>query len=82
MLQGTRLIGPLKPRMIRCTLGGIAMGLGFSLAPGAFDGMTLLGQPLLLPFAWVVMGASYATVILGVLYLRSGLGSWVRTRRG
>lgn len=58
------------------------MGLGFSLAPGAFDGMTLLGQPLLLPFAWVVMCASYLTVVLGVLYLRSGFGSWITTRRG
>ena len=81
-LRGTRPIGPLAPRVIRCTLGGIFMGIGFSLAPGAFDGMTLLGQPLLLPFAWAVMGASYATVILGVLYLRSGFGSWIKTRRG
>ena len=81
-LRGARLIGPLVPRAIRCTLGGILMGLGFSLAPGAFDGLTLLGQPLLLPFAWVVMGASYLTVVLGVLYLRSGFGSWITTRRG
>jgi hypothetical protein len=44
--------------------------------------MTLLGQPLLLPFAWVVMGASCLTVVLGVLYLRSGFGSWITTRRG
>ena len=81
-LRGTRPIGPLAPRVIRCTLGGTLMGIGFSLAPGAFDGMTLLGQPLLLPFAWVVMGASYVTVILGVVYLRSGFGSWITTRRG
>ena len=81
-LRGARMIGPLAPRAIRCTLGGILMGLGFSLAPGAFDGMTLLGQPLLLPFAWVVMCASYLTVVLGVLYLRSGFGSWITTRRG
>ena len=81
-LRGARPIGPLKPRVIRCTLGGIAMGIGFSLAPGAFDGLTLLGQPLLLPFAWVVMGASYVTVVLGVLYLRSDFGSWIKTRRG
>ena len=81
-LRGTRLIGPLAPRVIRCTLGGLLMGIGFSLAPGAFDGLTLLGQPLLLPFAWAVMGASYVTVVLGVLYLRSGFGSWITTRRG
>ena len=81
-LRGTRLIGPLAPRVIRCTLGGTFMGIGFSLAPGAFDGLTVLGQPLLLPFAWVVMGGSYVTVVLGVLYLRSGFGSWIKTRRG
>jgi len=81
-LRGTRLIGPLAPRAIRCTLGGALMGIGFALAPGAFDGLTLLGQPLLLPFAWVVMGASYMTVVLGVVYLRSGLGSRIKTRRG
>ena len=81
-LRGTRLIGPLAPRVIRCTLGGLLMGIGFSLAPGAFDGLTLLGQPLLLPFAWAVMAASYVTVVLGVLYLRSGFGSWIKTRRG
>lgn len=81
-LRGTRPIGPLVPRVIRCTLGGIIMGIGFSLAPGAFDGMTLLGQPLLLPFAWVVMGASYVTILIGITYLRSGFGSWIKTRRG
>jgi len=81
-LRGSRLIGPLAPRMIRCTLGGMLMGIGFALAPGAFDGMTLLGQPLLLPFAWAVMAASYVSVVLGVLYLRSGFGFWIKTRRG
>ena len=58
------------------------MGIGFSLAPGAFDGMTLLGQPLLLPFAWAVMSASYVTIVIGVMYLRSGFGSWIKSRRG
>lgn len=81
-LRGTRLIGPLGPRVIRCALGGTLMGIGFSLAPGAFDGMTLLGQPLLLPFAWAVMSASYVTIVIGVMYLRSGFGSWIKSRRG
>lgn len=79
---GTRLIGPLAPRVIRCTFGGIIMGIGFSVAPGAFDGFTLLGQPLLLPYAWAVMAACYLSVLLGVLYLRSNLGTWIKTRRG
>ena len=81
-MRGNRLIGPLRPKIIRCTLGGFIMGTGFSLAPGAFDGLTLLGQPLLLPFAWAVMAVVYFTVLLGVLYLRSNLGGWIKTRRG
>ena len=78
-MRGTRLIGPLRPKVIRCTVGGIVMGAGASLAPGAFDGLTLLGQPLLLPFAWAVMAVVYFTVLLGVLYLRSSLGDWIKT---
>jgi toxin CptA len=81
-MRGNRLIGPLAPRIFRCSLGGAVMGLGFSVGPGAFDALTLYGQPLLLPFAWVVMIASYVSILLGVLYLRSRLGSWIKTRRG
>lgn len=81
-LQGPKLIGPLAPRVLRCGIGGAIMGSGYSIAPGAFDGLTLYGQPLLLPFAWAVMAASYAAITLGILYLRSGFGSWITTRRG
>ena len=81
-LIGTRLIGPLAPRVIRCTVGGIIMGIGFSVAPGSFDGLTLLGQPLLLPYAWAVMAACYLSVLLGILYLRSSLGARIKARRG
>lgn len=81
-LKGTRLIGPLAPRAVRCTVGGAIMGAGFAVAPGAFDGLTLYGQPLLLPFAWVVMGAAYASILVGVVYLRSGLGARISARRG
>ena len=81
-MRGARLIGPLAPRVVRCLLGGLVMGVGFSVAPGAFDALTLYGQPLLLPFAWAVMASSYFSIILGVLYLRSGSGSWIKARRG
>lgn len=81
-LTGPKLIGPLAPRAIRCTVGGVIMGIGFSVAPGAFDGATLLGQPLLLAYAWISMVASYVTILLGVLYLRSSLGGWIKSRRG
>lgn len=81
-LRGPKPIGPLSPRVPRCTIGGFVMGLGFSVAPGAFDGMTLLGQPLLLPFAWVVMVASYLSILTGIAYLRSRFGSRIASRRG
>lgn len=81
-MKGARLIGPLAPRVIRCLGGGVIMGLGFAVAPGAFDGLTLYGQPLLLPFAWAVMGASYMSILLGVLYLRSGWGARIKALRG
>lgn len=79
---GTKLIGPLAPRALRCTVGGLVMGTGFAVAPGAFDGLTLYGQPLLLPFAWAVMGASYVSILLGVAYLRSGWGARIKALRG
>lgn len=81
-MRGSRLIGPLRPKILRCTVGGIIMGAGYSLAPGAFDGLTLLNQPLLLGYAWAVMAVVYATVLVGLLYLRSNLGDWIKTRRG
>jgi hypothetical protein len=57
------------------------MGVGFILGPGSFRGLTLFGQPLLLPYAWVVMVAAYLTILLGLSYLRSGFGDWIKTRR-
>ena len=57
------------------------MGVGFSLGPGSFSGLTFFGQPLLLPYAWVVMAAAYVTILLGLLYLRSRFGVWIKSRR-
>jgi len=76
-----KLVGPLKGRVVRCFLGGSIMGIGYSLGPGSFGAFTLFGQPLLLPFAWVVMVASYVAIIAGVIYLRSKSGSWIKTLR-
>ncbi|MCH9666291.1 MAG: YeeE/YedE family protein [Actinomycetia bacterium] len=81
-MKGAKLIGPLAPRVIRCFCGGIIMGAGFAVAPGAFDGLTLYGQPLLLPFAWAVMGASYVSILVGVLFLRSKFGARIKALRG
>ncbi len=81
-LRGSKPIGPLSPKVLRCGAGGVVMGAGFSVAPGAFDGLTLLAQPLMLPFAWVVMSACYVAITVGILYLRSGFAVWIKTRRG
>ena len=76
-----RLVGPLRGRALRCLIGGFIMGIGFRLGPGSFGGLTLYGQPLLLPYAWVVMVASYAAIVFGVIYMRSRLGAWITARR-
>jgi len=76
-----KLTGPLKGRAIRCFIGGLIMGIGFSVGPGSFSGLTFFGQPLLLPYAWVVMVAAYVTILLGLTYLRSRFGDWIKTRR-
>jgi toxin CptA len=76
-----KLTGPLKGRAIRCFVGGLIMGIGFSVGPGSFSGLTFFGQPLLLPYAWVVMGAAYCAILLGLAYLRSTFGDWIKTRR-
>jgi hypothetical protein len=76
-----KLSGPLKGRAIRCFIGGAIMGIGFSLGPGSFSGLTFFGQPLLLPYAWVVMAAAYVTILLGLSYLRSSFGDRIKSRR-
>ena len=72
--RGPRQTGPLSPRVIRCFAGGILMGVGFALVAGSFDSLTLVGQPLLLPFAWVGMMSCYLGVTAGVLVLRAARG--------
>ena len=57
------------------------MGLGFSIAPGAFEGDTPLGQPLLLGYAWAAMAASYLAIVAGLLYLRSRAGRRIASLR-
>ena len=80
--KGPRTIGPLTPHVVRCAIGGTIMGLGFSLTHSAFDGMTFVGQPLLLPIAWVTMIATYAGITSGIVVLRSHRGDRVASRRG
>jgi toxin CptA len=80
--RGARPIGPLTPQVGRCAIGGTLMGLGFSLTHSAFDGLAFVGQPLLLPLAWVTMLATYGAITVGVAVLRSAKGERVKSRRG
>lgn len=50
----------------RCFLGGLLMGIGNRLVPGAHDSLTLIGQPLLLPHAWLAMATIY--LVLAITY--------------
>ncbi len=76
-----KIVGPLKGRFIRCFLGGLITGMGFSLCHGSLTGLTFFGQPLLLAYAWVVMAASYVSILIGLLYLRSSFGSRIKSLR-
>lgn len=48
--------------VIRCSGGGVLMGLGSMAIPGSNDGLILLGVPLLLPHAWIALAAMLATI--------------------
>jgi uncharacterized membrane protein YedE/YeeE len=80
-MRGARLVGPLKGRAVRCAVGGLIMGFGFFIAPGAFEGDTLLGQPLLLGYSWVAMSAAYLSIVVGLTYLRSRAGRRISALR-
>lgn len=60
-------IKPVKPSwgsVARCLAGGILLGLGGSLVPGANDGLIMLGLPLLYPHAWVAFAGMLAAITL------------------
>ena len=43
-------------QLARCFGGGVLMGWGTLLIPGANDGLILVGLPLLRPYAWLAFG--------------------------
>ena len=51
----------------RCLAGGVMLGLGGSLVPGANDGLILLGLPLLYPHAWVAFASMLLTIAAALL---------------
>jgi toxin CptA len=63
-------IKPVRPTVAaiaRCLAGGIMLGLGGSLVPGANDGLILLGLPLLYPHAWVAFASMLLTIAAALL---------------
>lgn len=59
-------------QLLRCFVGGVMMGWGSLLIPGANDGLILIGMPLLWPYAWVAF-AVMCLSIGGVLLVQKAL---------
>jgi toxin CptA len=60
---------PRKPRVAkvgRCFCGGGMMGIGATLIPGGTDGLTLVGMPLLWPYAWLAFVTMCITIYVAV----------------
>ena len=57
-----RRVMPSLASILRCLLGGMMLGFGGSLVPGANDGLILLGLPLLYPHAWL----AFASMLLAI----------------
>jgi uncharacterized membrane protein YedE/YeeE len=85
-LVGGWTAGRIKPSMptaravARCVVGGILLGLGGSLVPGANDGLILLGLPLVYPHAWLAF-ASMVLAIFAALALERWLTAVVQKPR-
>jgi Sulphur transport len=54
--------GVSAAQLLRCFVGGVLMGWGSLLIPGANDGLILIGMPLLWPYAW----AAFLTMCLAI----------------
>jgi toxin CptA len=76
-------IKPARPSLTaigRCLAGGMLLGLGGSLVPGANDGLILLGLPLLYPHAWLAL-AGMVAAIAAALLAQQHLSAMVRRTR-
>jgi toxin CptA len=76
-------IKPARPTFVaiaRCLGGGLMLGFGGSLVPGANDGLILLGLPLLYPHAWLAF-ASMLVTIAATLALQQHASAMVRRAR-
>jgi len=74
-------IKPVKPSWIsaaRCLAGGILLGLGGSLVPGANDGLIMLGLPLLYPHAWIAFASMFVTIVAALMLQQATMAQRAR----
>ena len=62
-----KLVRPTAAAVLRCLIGGLMLGFGGSLVPGANDGLILLGLPLLYPHAWLAFTSMLLTVAAALM---------------
>lgn len=62
-----RAVKPAFTALARCFAGGILLGLGGSLVPGANDGLILLGLPLFYPHAWLAFAGMLVAIAAALL---------------
>ena len=62
-------VGPVA--LLRCFAGGVLMGWGSLLIPGANDGLILIGMPLLWPYAWLAFLAMCVAIGAALLVERA-----------
>jgi len=65
-----RATPPSAAKLLRCFVGGLVMGWGSLLIPGANDGLILIGMPLLRPYAWLAFTAMCLAIAAALLLSR------------
>jgi len=76
-------IKPVQPTfgaIGRCFAGGVMLGFGGSLVPGANDGLLLLGLPLLYPHAWLAFASMLVTIAAALIVQHHGSAMVRRAR--
>jgi len=74
-------IKPVKPSwasVARCLAGGMLLGLGGSLVPGANDGLIMLGLPLLYPHAWIAFASMLVTIVAALMLQQATMAQKAR----
>jgi toxin CptA len=74
-------IKPVRPgwvSAVRCLLGGLLLGLGGSLVPGANDGLIMLGLPLLYPHAWIAFASMFVTIVAALMLQQATMAQRAR----